>query len=167
MKHLLWYGGKRMGFELKKWIHAPQFTSCVILVESLTKLSFLICNISSVQSLSHVWLCNPMDHRLPCPSPIPGAYSNSCPSSRWCHPTISSSVVRFSSCLHSFPASGSFPMSQFFTSGKTKLKGLLWEFDELIFVKLCYQFSSAIVAFINFLENNSIKKFSCLSLERR
>ena len=53
----------------------------------------------------------------PCPSPTPGAYSNSCPLSRWCHPTISSSVIPFSSCLHSFPASGSFPMSQFFTSG--------------------------------------------------
>ena len=55
--------------------------------------------------------------RLPCPSPNPGAYSNSCPLSQWCHPTISSSVVPFSSCLKSFPASGSFPMSQFFTSG--------------------------------------------------
>ena len=53
----------------------------------------------------------------PCPSPTPGVYSNSCPLSRWCHPTISSSVVPFSSCLQSFPASGSFPMSQFFTSG--------------------------------------------------
>ena len=55
--------------------------------------------------------------RLPCPSPTPRACSNSCPSSWWCHPTISSSVVPFSSCLQSFPASGSFPMSQFFTSG--------------------------------------------------
>ena len=50
--------------------------------------------------------------RLPCPSPASGAYSNSCPSRRWCHPTISSSVVPFSSCLQSFPASGSFPVSQ-------------------------------------------------------
>ena len=54
--------------------------------------------------------------RLPCPSPIPGACTNSCPWSQWCHPTISSSVISFSSCLQSFPASGSFPMSQFFTS---------------------------------------------------
>ena len=54
--------------------------------------------------------------RLPCPSPTPGVYSNSCPSSRWCHPTISSSVAPFSSCPQSFPASGSFPMSQFFAS---------------------------------------------------
>ena len=55
--------------------------------------------------------------RPPCPSPTPGAYSNSCPSSWWCHPTISSSAIPFSSCLQSFPASGSFPMSQLFTSG--------------------------------------------------
>ena len=54
--------------------------------------------------------------RLPCPSPTPGAYSNSCPSSQWCHPTISCSVIPFSSCPQSLPASGSFPMNQFFTS---------------------------------------------------
>ena len=55
--------------------------------------------------------------RPPCPSPSPGACSNSCPLSRWCHPTISSSVIPFSSCVKSFPASGSFPMSQFLASG--------------------------------------------------
>ena len=55
--------------------------------------------------------------RLPCPSPTPGVYSNSCPSSWWCHPTIWSSVIPFSSWPQSFLASGSFPMSQFFTSG--------------------------------------------------
>ena len=55
--------------------------------------------------------------RLPCPSPTPRAYSNSHPSSWWCHPTISSSIIPFSSRLQSFPASGSFPVSQFFTSG--------------------------------------------------
>ena len=53
---------------------------------------------------------------FPCPSPTPGACSNAHPLSRWCHPTISSSVVAFSSCLQSFPASGSFPVRQFFTS---------------------------------------------------
>ena len=59
--------------------------------------------------------------RLPCPSPSPGACSNSCPSSRWCHPTISSSVVPFSSCPQSFLLSGSFQMSQFFTSGSQSI----------------------------------------------
>ena len=55
--------------------------------------------------------------RLPCPSPTPTACSNSCPLSRWCHATVSSSVVHFSSCLQPFPASESFPRSPFFASG--------------------------------------------------
>ena len=55
--------------------------------------------------------------RLPCPSPSPRACSNSCPWSQWCHPTISSSVVPFSSCFQSFPALGSFLMNRLFTSG--------------------------------------------------
>ena len=59
--------------------------------------------------------------RLPRPSPTPRAYSNSCPLSWWCHPTVSSSVVPFSSRLQSFPASGSFPMSQFFTWGSQSI----------------------------------------------
>ena len=54
---------------------------------------------------------------LPGPSPFPRTCSNSCPLSQWCHPTISYSVIPFSSCLQSFPASGTFPVSQFFTSG--------------------------------------------------
>ena len=58
---------------------------------------------------------NGLQHtRLPYPSPTPGVYSNSCPLSQWCHPTISFSVIPLSSCLQSFPASGSFQMSQFF-----------------------------------------------------
>ena len=75
---------------------------------------------SSVQSLSRVWLfaTHGLQHaRLPCPSPSPEVYSNSSPFSWWWHPTISSSVIPFFSCLQSFPASGSFPGSQFFTSG--------------------------------------------------
>ena len=55
--------------------------------------------------------------RPPCPSPTPRVYSSSCLLSQWCHPAISSSVIPFSSCLQSFPAPGSFPVSQFFTSG--------------------------------------------------
>ena len=62
--------------------------------------------------------CHGLKHaRLPCPSPSPGVWSNSCPLSWWCHPTISSSVGPFSSCFQSFPASGSIPMSQPFTPG--------------------------------------------------
>ena len=64
-----------------------------------------------------LWLHGLQHARLPCPSPTLGVYSNSCPLSQWWHPTISSSVVPFSPCLQSFPASGSFQMSQFFASG--------------------------------------------------
>ena len=81
----------------------------------------LVASISSVQ-----FCCSGMSDSLqphglqytrpPCPSPTPGACSNSCLSSWWCHPTISSSGISFSSCLQSFPASGSFPMNHFFSS---------------------------------------------------
>ena len=69
--------------------------------------------------LSHVWLFATSwtaARQAYCPSPTPGACSNSCSSRWWCHPTISSSVIPLSSCLQSFPATGSFPVSQFFTS---------------------------------------------------
>ena len=75
---------------------------------------------SSVQSLvisNSLWPHGLQQGYLPCPSPTPGAYSNSWPLSQWCHPTISSSVIPFSSCLQSFPALGSFLMSQLFASG--------------------------------------------------
>ena len=79
-------------------------------------------NISSVQFIRSVPSTSlrphdPQHARPPCPLPTPGVYPNSCPLSRWCHPTISSSVVPFSSCPQSFLSSGSFQMSQFFTSG--------------------------------------------------
>ena len=77
--------------------------------------------ISSVQFIAQSCLtlppCGPQHARPPCPSPTPRVYSNSCPLNWWCHPTISFSVVPFSSCPQSFPASGSFQRSQLFTSG--------------------------------------------------
>ena len=72
----------------------------------------------SCSVMSDSWRPHGLQHaRFPCPSPTPRACSNSCPSSQWCHPTISSSVIPFSFCLQSFPASGSFPMSQLFALG--------------------------------------------------
>ena len=92
--------------------------------KSRAKESKLISNVNyySVQFSSSVmsdslWPHGQQHARPPYPSPTPRACSNSCPSSWWCHPTISSSVIPFSSCLQSFPASGSFLMSQLFTSG--------------------------------------------------
>ena len=74
---------------------------------------------SSVHSVvsDSLWPHGLQRARLPCTSPSPGACSNSCPLSLWCHPTTSSSAIPFFSCFQSFPASGSFQMSQFFTSG--------------------------------------------------
>ena len=85
-------------------------------------LAFIYLHLHSVQ-FSHsvvsnsLWAHRLQHTRLPCPSPTSGVYSNSCPLSWWCHPTISSSVVPISFHIQSFPAWGSFPMSQFFTSG--------------------------------------------------
>ena len=69
-----------------------------------------------------LWPHEPQHARPPCPSPTPGVHPNPCPLSRWCHPTISSSGVPFSSCLQSFPASGSFQMNQFFASGGQSIR---------------------------------------------
>ena len=84
------------------------------------KLNFNAVGTIDVQSLSHVWLlATPWIAacQASLPSPTPRAYSSSCPLSRWCHPTISSSVIPFASFLQSFPTLWSFPMSRFFTSG--------------------------------------------------
>ena len=86
------------GCRISLWTQSPS-------VSSVTQL----CLTLRPHGLQHV--------RLPCPSPTGRAFSNSCPLSRWCHPTISSSVIPFSSHLQSFPASGSFQMSQFLASG--------------------------------------------------
>ena len=86
----------------KKWVKRIQFSSVQF---SLSVVSDSLRPHESQQA------------RPPCPSPTPGAYSNSSPSSQWCHPAISSSVIPFSSCPHSLPASGSFPMSQLFAWG--------------------------------------------------
>ena len=78
--------------------------------------TFVVFQFSSVTSDS-LWPHESQHARPPCPSPTPGVHSDSRPSSRWCHPAISSSPVPFSSCPQYLPASESFPMSQFFTSG--------------------------------------------------
>ena len=105
----------------RKWQPTPVFWPGESYgLRCLVGYSFSSIQFSSFQSLSRVRLLEPheLQHvRPPCPSPTPGVYPNSCPLSQWCHPTISSSVIPFSSCPQSFPASGSFQMSQLFTSG--------------------------------------------------
>ena len=81
----------------------------------------------SVGVVSHsLWSHEPQYARPPCPSPTPRVYPNPCPTNQWCHETISSSVVPFSSCPQSFPASGSFQMSQLFASGGQSIEGVLF-----------------------------------------
>ena len=90
---------------------------------SLSTLLDFQCSVSLSVQFSHsvmsdsLWPHEPQHARPPCPLPTPRVYTNSCPLSWWCHPTISSSVISFSSCPQSFPASGSFQMSQLFASG--------------------------------------------------
>ena len=72
-----------------------------------------------MQSCPTLWPHGLQHARPPCPSPTPRVHSNPCPSSQWCHPTISTSVIPISSCLQSFPASGYFPMSQFTSGGQS------------------------------------------------
>ena len=92
-----------------KWKRTHRLQSVIGLFSSVQ----FSCSVVSDSLRPH----GPQHPRPPCPSPTPRGYSNSCPSSWWCHPTISSSVVPFSSCPQSFPASGSFQMSQLFASG--------------------------------------------------
>ena len=104
------------------WFHAPAICPALSFPHCDHKPVLCVCISSSVQfsrsvMSSFVWPHGLQHARLPCPSPPPGACSNSCPLSQWCHPTISSSVIPFSSSPQSFPASGAFPMSQLFTSG--------------------------------------------------
>ena len=96
----------------------------IFIFVAITMCQTLSSHFSSVQFSSVAQLCpalcSPMNcstSRPPCPSPTPGVHSNSCSSSQWCHPAISSSVIPFSSCPQPLPASESFPMSQLFTSG--------------------------------------------------
>ena len=90
---------------------------CLCYVYNLFVLSFSVQFSSVAQSYLTLRPHESQHARPLCPSPTPRAYSNSCALSHWCHPTISSSIVPFSSCPQSFPASGSFPMSQLFASG--------------------------------------------------
>ena len=91
----------------------PQVFSCKLFSVTLGQFSLFSCLVTSSSLRPHG-----LQHAItPCPSPTPRVYSNSCPSSQWCHPTISSSIIPFSSCLQSFLASRSFHMSQVFASG--------------------------------------------------
>ena len=104
---------------------------CLTLLEvmlTFNNITFLIWGQFSSVSQSCLTLCDTMKSqhaRPPCPTPTPRVYPDSCPSSRYCHPAISSSVIPFSSCPQSLPASGSFPVSQLFARGGQNI-GVSW-----------------------------------------
>ena len=94
-----------------------------ILFERFSVLRIQTCSVQFSRSVISDSLRphEPQNARPPCPSPTPGVHPNPCPLCQWCHPTISSSIVPFSSCPQSFPASGSFQMSQLFASGGQRI----------------------------------------------
>ena len=101
--------------------HFPVSFLKLFLMSEIFYCSYILIQLTAFSSVAQLcltlWLHGLQHTRLPCPSLAPGACSNSCSSSRWCHPTISLFVIPFSSCLQSFPASESFPVSHFFASG--------------------------------------------------
>ena len=98
------------------WQKPTQYCKAIILWLKINNY-FSSFQFSHSAVFDSLWPHELQQARPPCPSPTAGVYSNSCPLSQWCYPTVSSSVVPFSSCLQYFPASGSFQMSQLFTWG--------------------------------------------------
>ena len=99
-----------------RYSHSHYRTYSPEITQTLNKICVHILLFSHAVTSDSLWPHGLQHTRLPCPSLSPRVCSNSCPWSQWCHPTISSSVIPFSSCFQSFPTSGSFPMSQFFAS---------------------------------------------------
>ena len=100
-----------------KWDYVRKISAVFSFLSLTDELVTLEVQFSRSVVSDSLWPHEPQHTRPPCPSPTPRVQPNPCPSSRWCHPTISSSVIPFSSCFQSFPASRSFQMSQLFTSG--------------------------------------------------
>ena len=128
---------------------------------------FKICLQFSSVTQSCLTLCNPMNRkhaRPPCPSPTPQVHSNSCPSSQWKHPTISSSVVPFSSRLQSFPATGSFPKSWFFGNHSTWPK--YWSFSFSINPSSEYSFPLGWTGWISLQSKGLSRVFSNTTVQK-
>ena len=129
---LAWLQSMRLQRVRHDWACACTHTHTVILLPwSIMVSNHIFVPVTIVTKFSSVaqscpTVCDPMDCSIPGFSiTTPGACSNSCPLSQWCHPAISDSVVPFSSCPQSFPVSGSFPMSQFFASGGQSIGALV------------------------------------------
>ena len=108
------------------YLHSKLYMLCICMymVYATVYTAFTLCSVQFSPSVlsDSLWPHGLQHARPPCPSPTPRVYPNPCPMSRWCHPAISSSVVPFYSCPQSFPASGSFQTSQFFTSAGQSIR---------------------------------------------
>ena len=141
-------GKPKETFSFCEWCIAI-YTTLEMNTEKVSNYAF-----SSAQLLNPVWLfVTPWaaHARFPFPLQTPEGFSNSCPASQWCHPTISSSVIPFSSCLQSFPASGSFPMSQFFASGGQSIgaSASIYVLNCINALKLCIYLKITLKTIIN------------------
>ena len=130
--------------------NVPLKLSIYILISQFTQ----SCPTLQSHELQHAW--------LPCPSLIPGAYSNSCPLSQWCHPTISTSVIHFSSCLQSFPASGSFLMSRLFVSGGQSIGASA----SVLPINIQHWFPLGLTGFISLLSKGLSRVFSSTTVQK-
>ena len=133
-------------------MHFSWTFSCILVVGQ---------SLSFVRLFATPWL---QHTRLPSPSPSPGVCSNSCPLSRWCHPTISSSVVPFS-CLQSFPVSDYFPMSRFFTSGTKVLE--LQASASVLPMNINNWFLSGLTSLISLLSKGLSRVFSSTTVQKQ
>ena len=124
-------------------------------------LSFSVQFSHSVVSDS-LWLHEPQHARPPCPSPTPGVHPNPCPLSQGCHPTISSSVVPFSFCPQCFPASGSFPTSQLFSSGGQSIRAL----GSVLLMNIQGWFPSGLTGLISLLSKELSRVFSNTTVQK-
>ena len=118
-----WWATVHRVAKSQTWLsNQAQHTAELCLFYHFTSLQFGSVQFSRSVVSDSLWPHESQHARPPCPSPTPGVHPNSCPSSRWCHPAISSSVVPISSCPQSLPASESFPMSQVFTWGGQSIR---------------------------------------------
>ena len=142
------------GWRLSRTRKAPWTPTCTWKAYFLLWLLLFSCSVR----FNSLWPHGLQHTRLPCPSPFPGVWSNSCPLNWWCHPTISSFVIPFTSCLQSFPASGSFPISWLFTWGG-QIIGASVSASVSTLMNIQGWFSLGLTALIQFLNKGSVPPF--------
>ena len=139
----------------------------IVAVPVYSPANSLYCWCSVTKSCPVLWRPHGLQHaRLPCPSLSPRVCSDSCPLSQWCHPNISSSVIPFSSCLQSFPASGTFPMSQLFAPGSQSIGVSASASASVLPMKIQGWFPLGLTGWISLLSKGLSRVFSRTTIQR-